>query len=199
MSQALTKGPWCAIFKSTQVSSKLNIRSQISTRRQKWTCWDSSSHVQFWWVFGLIWYKIDESQHFCWVETGCNIARLKTQNPNSKLDELKIIRCVRTFLCKRSTSCRLHFIITITSRPIPDSTAPPTNMMVRPAMRHRMLRLFYSCFFSHPRVFVLALVMNTCIWSTYDLTTLALLPGNGGSRNSGCWFRPYGSWCCDST
>jgi len=31
MSQALTKGPWCAIFKSTQVSSKLNIRSQIST------------------------------------------------------------------------------------------------------------------------------------------------------------------------
>jgi len=54
----------CAIFKSTQVPSKLNIRSQISTRRQNWTCWDSSSHVQFWWVFGLIWYKIDESQHF---------------------------------------------------------------------------------------------------------------------------------------
>ena len=48
-----------------------DLKSQ-QTRRQKWSCWDSSSpHVQFWWVFGLIWYKIDESQHFCWVETGC--------------------------------------------------------------------------------------------------------------------------------
>ena len=65
-----------------------DLKSQ-QTRRQKWSCWDSSSpHVQFWWVFGLIWYKIDESQHFCWVETGYEFVTFSWTEPLIRLGSI---------------------------------------------------------------------------------------------------------------